>query len=211
MKRYTVLLLILSLSFSCKDSKDNAELTNDPEADLNELYAMMQGSFNSEKQSVADTTYFNISLHMYPIWKDRGRFLYVEQALNSMQDKPYRQRVYELTKLNDSIFSSAVFTIPNDSLWIGKWKTPAAFDSLSPDNLEERVGCAVLLKKIGENHFKGSTLDAECGSTLRGASYATSTVEITSDGITSWDQGFDSDGNQVWGATEGGYVFDKLN
>ena len=211
MKRYSILLFAVLLAFSCKDSKENTEITKDPDADLNELFTLMQGSFNSEKQAAADSTYYNISLHMYPIWEEQGRYLYVEQALNSMQDKPYRQRVYEVTQLNDSVFSSAVYTIPNDSLWIGKWKNPAEFNAIGPGSLEERTGCAVLLKRLGENHFKGSTNERDCESTLRGATYATSTVEITSEGIISWDQGFDAQGNQVWGATEGGYIFDKLN
>ena len=210
MRNFLSFLAIVIFVFSCKNSSEKETDTKDADADLNELYVLMQGSFNSEKQSVSDSTYYNISLHMYPIWEDQGRFLYVEQAMNSVQDKPYRQRIYKLTQLNDSVFSSAVYTIPNDSLWIGKWKTPESFNTLSPDILEERSGCAVLLKRIGENHFKGATNDADCGSTLRGASYATSTVEISANKIVSWDQGFDKDGEQVWGATEGGYVFDKL-
>ena len=170
----------------------------------------MQGSYNSEKQSQQDSTYLNISLHMYPIWKGQGNYLYVEQALNNRQDKPYRQRVYKVTRLNDSIFSSAVYTLPLDSLWIGKWKTPEAFDSINSDDLIERTGCEVLLKRIDKNHFKGSTGENSCKSSLRGASYATSTVEIIQSRILSWDRGFDADGKQVWGAEKGGYIFDKL-
>ena len=89
---------------------------------LEELFNLMQGSFNSEIQAQQDSTYYNISLHMYPIWKDKGNYLYVEQALNSMQDRPYRQRIYKVTRLNDNVFSSAIYTIPMDSLWIGKWR-----------------------------------------------------------------------------------------
>ncbi|WP_298881655.1 CpcT/CpeT family chromophore lyase [uncultured Polaribacter sp.] len=112
--KYFISLSILSLLFiGCNNSKPKVD------TELNELFALMQGSFNSEIQAKKDSTYYNISLHMYPIWKDKGNFLYVEQALNSMQNKPYRQRIYEVTRLNDSIFSSAIYKIPNDSLWIG--------------------------------------------------------------------------------------------
>ncbi|MDC8005527.1 chromophore lyase CpcT/CpeT [Aureisphaera galaxeae] len=206
--------IVLFLSFitviACKNKESQHEETVAPEAHLEELYALMQGSFNSEKQSVADSSFYNISLHMYPIWSDKGHYLYVEQALNSMQDKPYRQRVYQLTQLNDSIYSSAVYTLPNDSLWIGKWKNPTAFDSISPTELITREGCAVLLKRLGENHYKGATDTDKCKSSLRGASYATSKVEITPTKIESWDQGFNAEGEQVWGAEKAGYVFDKL-
>ena len=165
----------------------------------------MQGSYNSEKQSVADSTYYNISLHMYPIWEDKGNFLYVEQALNSMQDKPYRQRIYKVTRLNDSMFSSAIYTLPVDSLWVGKWKTPSSFDSLSIENISLKSGCEVLLKRLGKNNFKGETGIKTCNSSLRGASYATSEVEVTENQILSWDRGFDSQGNHVWGAEKAGY------
>ena len=206
--KFTILFIVGLLCCSCQEtSKKNQNDLKDVQ--LDELYSLMQGSFNSGKQAQQDSTYFDISLHMYPIWEDKGKFLYVEQALSSNQDRPYRQRVYELTQINDSVLSSAVYRIPNDSLWIGKWKTPSDFDSISPSDLSIRDGCAVLLKRIEANYFKGTTLNDACKSALRGASYATSKVEITSERISSWDQGFDASGNQVWGAEKGGYVFDK--
>jgi hypothetical protein len=189
--------------FSCQTQPEG-----DPE--LQELFTLMQGSFNSENQSKQDSAYYNISLHMYPIWKDKGNYLYVEQAINRSQDKPYRQRIYKVDRLNDSIFSSIVFTIPHDSLWIGKWKTPQDFDRISTEYIEERTGCAVLLKRLGKNHFKGATGVYTCLSTRGGASYATSEVEITENKIVSWDRGFDAEGNYVWGAKDAGYIFDKL-
>lgn len=199
------LLIILSIFITSCESKPKED------AQLKELFSLMQGSFNSANQAAQDSSYYNISLHMYPIWKDKGNYLYVEQALNSMQQRPYRQRVYKVTRLNDSIFSSAIYTIPHDSLWIGKWKTPEDFDRISPEYLEERTGCEVLLQRLGENHYKGATGIKTCESSLRGASYATSEVEINPTQILSWDRGFDSIGNHVWGAEKAGYIFDKLS
>ena len=207
MKSYQVFFILCALLViaSCKK-----EASKDTDFELAELFSLMQGSFNSQAQAVTDSSYYNISLHMYPIWIDQGRFLYVEQALNSRQNKPYRQRIYELTRINDSLFSSAIYTLPVDSIWIGKWNNPAAFDSISKSDLLLRTGCEVLLTKVGEHHFKGSTNEKTCESSLRGASYATSEVEILKDKILSWDRGFDSIGQQVWGAEKGGYHFDKI-
>ena len=146
----------------------------------------------------------------FSIWEKKGHYLYVEQALNSNQDRPYRQRIYEVTRLNDSIFSSAIYTLPNDSVWVGKWRNEAAFDSISKADLSLRSGCEVLLKRVASNHFKGATNEKSCESSLRGARYATSEVEILKDKIISWDRGFDSIGRQVWGAEKGGYHFDKI-
>ena len=208
MKNAAIVLIVLAMLSSCKtEPKQEAPKTD---TELNELFAMMQGSFNSEAQAKADSTYYNISLHMYPIWKDQGNWLYVEQALNAMQDRPYRQRVYEVKRSSDSTIASYVYTLPNDSLWIGKWKTPEAFDALKQEDLSLRNGCEVVLMKKGDS-FEGKTGNMSCESSLRGASFATSVVNIGKDKIESWDRGFDAEGHQVWGAEKGGYVFDKLN
>ena len=205
---YKVLLVlsIALLTISCK----NKEAQPKVDTELKEVFNLMQGSFNSEAQAKTDTTYFNISLHMYPIWKDKGHFLYVEQALNSKQNKPYRQRIYEITRINDSVISSAIYKLPADSLWIGKWKTPKAFDSISKSDLSLRNGCEVLLKRLDKNHYKGKTGNKTCESTLYGASYATSEVEIKEGQIISWDRGFDAADNHIWGAEKGGYIFNQI-
>ena len=221
----TLIFAMLVLFLSCKDNgkKDlepekkeaqNEETTtalSDKDTDLEELFALMQGSFNSKAQAMADPEFYNISLHMYPIWKEKGYYLYVEQALDSVQDKPYRQRIYQIERVDKSTFSSTIFTIPGSTTWVGVWKDPAAFDSLSVNDLVKRKGCEVLLKKLGPNYFKGATKEYSCLSKLNGASYATSEVEITSGKIKSWDRGFDAEGHQVWGSMKGGYIFDRIN
>lgn len=212
MKKIFTLLLITLLTISCKKNQNTtSEIVIDKDKNINEIFTLMQGSFSSQVQSEVDTTYFNISLHMYPIWKDKGRFLYVEQAMNAMQDKPYRQRIYELTQIDSVTFKSAVYTLAVDSLWINKWKTPEVFDNISISDITLKEGCEVILKRIEPNYYKGKTGDNSCESTLRGASYARSEVEIFEDKIISWDRGFDSQSNYVWGAEKGGYVFNKLD
>ncbi len=212
MKRILPILLIFVLVFNCKNTEKTTLTEENKEAEgLDELFTLMQGSFNSEVQSQVDSSYYNISLHMYPIWEDKGNFLYVEQALNSIQNKPYRQRIYEVVQLNDSTFSSAVYTLDVDSIWTGKWKTPKAFDSISIKDIALKEGCEVILKRISANHYIGKTGDTTCVSTMRGASFARSEVEILEDKILSWDRGFDAEGNYVWGAEKGPYIFNKLD
>ena len=170
----------------------------------------MQGTYSSENQAKTDTTYFNISLRMVPIWKDKGHYLYVEQALFKKQDKPYRVRIYKISQRGDNEFISEIHTLKNEKDWIGKWKTPEAFDKLTQDEIELKQGCEVVLTRIGKNKFSGQTGIKTCPSELRGASYATSKVTISENQILFWDQGFDKDDKQVWGAVKAGYVFDKL-
>ncbi len=208
MKRFLPFIILLALFYNCKnDSKP--EVKEDTE--LKELFALMQGSFNSEIQAQVDSSYYNISMHMYPIWEDKGNFIYVEQALYSAQNKPYRQRIYEVTRNSDSTFSSAIYKLDVDSVWIGKWKTPKAFDSISLKDIALKEGCEVILSRVSPNHFMGKTGDATCVSSMRGASFARSEVEILEDKIISWDRGFDSKGDYVWGAEKSGYIFNKLD
>ncbi|WP_299125406.1 chromophore lyase CpcT/CpeT [uncultured Winogradskyella sp.] len=208
MKNLFPILIVLFSIYGCKN-ETKAEAKED--AELKELFALMQGSFNSEIQAQVDSSYYNISLHMYPIWEEKGNFLYVEQAMNSRQSKPYRQRIYEVTRQSDTTFSSAVYKLDVDSLWIGKWKTPKAFDSISLKDIALKEGCEVILKRISSNHFMGKTGDDTCSSTMNGASFARSEVEILEDKIISWDRGFDANGEYVWGAEKSGYIFNKLD
>ncbi|WP_396153763.1 chromophore lyase CpcT/CpeT [Flavobacterium sp.] len=177
--------------------------------DLAYLVAIMQGIYSSEKQSIDDKEYFNISLRMTPIWKSKGHYLYVEQAMFEKQDSPYRVRIYKVSQRNNE-FISEIYTLKNEKEWIGMWKTPEAFDNLVESDIELKPGCEVILKKQPDGTFIGQTGEKTCPSELRGASYASSKVTVTPTQILSWDQGFDKDGKQVWGAVKGGYIFDKI-
>ncbi len=204
-KNISLLFLIVISTFTINaQSKKNSN-----EKYLNELVTIMQGHYSSEKQSVADTTYFNISLRMVPIWKNKGNYLYVEQAIFKKQDKPYRVRIYKLVQDGEKVISQ-IYTLKNEKEWIGKWNTPEAFDALSENDIEQKQGCEVVLQHVGKNKFVGQTGLKTCSSELRGASYATSKVTVLENQIVSWDQGFDKEGKQVWGAEKAGYIFDKL-
>lgn len=179
------------------------------QSDIDRLFVMMQGRYSSEAQSKVDTTYLNITLRMTPIWPDKGRYLYVEQAMAGREDKPYRIRIYKLEQRGRD-FVSEIYTLKEEKSWIGKWRTPEAFSALDEDDLELKPGCEVVLRKVGRDHFEGKTGDSSCPSELRGANYATSEVTITLGRLVSWDRGFAYNGNQVWGAEKGGYIFDKI-
>ncbi len=178
---------------------------------LHELVSYMSGAFDSAEQAATDRDYFNIHLHMVPIWSERddGKWLYVEQAMAERLDKPYRQRVYRVSAVGGDLYKSEVFELPGNPLdFAGYWQTPAAFSALSPESLVPREGCAITLKDTGKG-FVGGTHEQDCASSLRGAAYATSEVSLGPQTLISWDRGFDANGVQVWGATKGGYVFRK--
>lgn len=198
-------LLLVLLLVGCKAGQSASR-----KGSLEELYAYMKGNYDSRLQASADSSYLEISLKMQAIWLQRpGKWLYVEQALYNAQDRPYRQRIYQLEAGPKGTFMSRVYELPNPSAYVGGAENPAVFEALSPQDLLEREGCAVILQKDESGVYRGSTKDKDCPSSLRGASYATSRVSVHATFIQSWDQGFDAADEQVWGATEGGYMFLK--
>lgn len=181
------------------------------EKDLELLALWMQGSYSSEEQSQNDSDYYNISLEMKKIWTDKpnGYWFYVEQALAEKKDQPYRQRIYHLV-IEDGLIKSKIYLPPNEKAFIGGWKNTELFDNLSPDSLDERIGCEVIITKQDEKTFSGSTVEKNCPSNLRGASYATTEVTISENTLISLDRGYNDKDEQVWGAKDVGYIFKKI-
>ena len=182
-----------------------------PDMEVLMLAQCLVGSFSSAEQADRDPEYHDITLETVRIWpmNEEGVWLYVEQAAAESRDKPYRQRVYHLTRLNDLAFSSEIYLLPDEAAMVGAWNDPARFDALSPANLSVKEGCAVELERVNDWTFAGSTREQDCPSELHGASYATSEVTITPSWIESWDRGYDEEGTQVWGASQGAYRFVK--
>ena len=203
---FIVLSGLATLLVGCSTPRSMDHLAADDEAVV--LASHLTGWFDSADQAQADPdNYFNIRLVMVPIWTERadGPWLYVEQAIGTALDRPYRQRVYHLVEDERGLVSE-VYTLPGDPLAFAGRFEDAAFAEVSPEDLSLREGCAIFLARVG-GAFAGTTNGADCGSTLRGASYATSEVTVEPDRLTSWDRGFDANGEQVWGAEAGPYEF----
>jgi hypothetical protein len=179
---------------------------------VDQVWRWMSGAYSSAVQSKADPDFKNIDLHMQPMWRDRtdGRWLYVEQSMHEAADKPYRQRVYQLVDRDGGTVESLVYELPGDPmLFAGAWKSAAPLDQLTPEQLLPRSGCSVKLKAVATDRWSGGTFSQSCESSLRGAAYATSEVQLTATELDSWDRGFDKAGQQVWGSTKGPYRFKK--
>ncbi|MBK9176393.1 MAG: chromophore lyase CpcT/CpeT [Flavobacteriales bacterium] len=175
---------------------------------LEQLAYTMTGSFTSAEQAKADTSYLEIELEMTRIWHKRkdGAWFYMEQAMASSKDKPYRQRIYHLRELNDSTYVSEIHTIRTGERYFGAYKDFAKQAQLLPDSIDRLEGCAITLNRRGAI-YSGSTNGRNCRNQFGGASYATSEVTLFSDRMVSWERGFDEAGKQVWGAEKGGYIF----
>ncbi len=175
---------------------------------LDRAFANLAGRFDSTAQAAADPSYFEIQLHVCPVDAPQvgPRVLYVEQAVMSSLDRPYRQRIYVVEPgATDADVVSRVYTVADETSWIGACdeSTPR---TVAPSDITERAGCAVFLA-WEDDRFVGGTEGNGCASSLSGASYATSEVEMTDTELRSWDRGYDAQAQQVWGAVAGPYIF----
>lgn len=202
-----LIIALFSIFFiGCASTNTQTNSSKDPA--LQEFARLLIGEFSSKEQSLQDTTYLNIHLSMSRIWdEDKSAiWLYVEQAMDAKREKPYRQRVYKLNHPRKDIFTSEIYTLKNQERFIGLQNDPTKRTMITPDMIELKDGCTVTMNKSIGIYIGGTDAD-KCPSDLRGASYATTKIILKENMLESWDQGFDKNGVQVWGATKGGYIF----
>lgn len=184
------------------------------ESPADKLYRYLTGHFDSTAQSITEPAYFPIDLVICPIDIPElgSRVLHVEQSIidNGTVQKPYRQRVYVVTEGADPATQAI------SQVWEFNVTSPfegfcaGTGDKATPADLILRDGCQVELTWLTD-HFEGSTPGKQCLSDFQGATYATSEVELYDTRIESWDRGYDDTDTQVWGATEGPYIFDRIS
>lgn len=176
------------------------------------LARYLTGTFSNEDQATEDDEYLSVNLVVQPIWRERidGPWLYVEQSVAGSVE-PYRQRIYRISPNTDGSLRSDVFELPDPAAFAGAWDHVESFGALTPEVLALKEGCGVALSfDPRADLFSGATTGTNCASVLRGASYATSLVEITQDEVRSWDRGFDVQGQQVWGPKKGAYIYRRV-
>ena len=178
-----------------------------------EVAALLAGTFDSKAQAEANPDGFRaVRLVSVRVPKSRlgsgAPVLYLEQALLSTPDKPYRQRFYRIEETADGGVVSRIFEPKEPVAVSGKWRDPSDLALYGPGDVVERIGCAVRLKKTAQG-WEGGTEGTSCPSALSGARYATSRVRLAEGRTESWDRGYDLEDRQVWGAKEGPYVFER--
>jgi CpeT protein len=174
---------------------------------------LLTGRFDSSAQAAADSRYFPVQLRACAVALPAlgSDVLYVEQAMLSAADEPYRQRVYAIAERDDGAVVSTVYELLQAERFVGFCELDATDQAgIMPieSDLALLAGCAVTLVPAEEG-FTGSTDGRACSNDHNGATYATSEVTLTDDGIESWDRGYDEAGSQVWGAVAGPYRFDR--
>lgn len=215
--RSSTLLTLACMLQGCASAAPEASPNQDagppPEAMESRLYRWLAGRYDSSKQAAADRSYYAIDLTMCAVDAPQygARTLYVEQAMSGRA--PYRQRLYVVEPVAGvaNAAKSRVFEFNDPTKMVAFCKSGKA---TLPEGVvaEAKAGCEVILTwDEGRQAFTGGTTGKTCASTLNGASYTSSEVVLESARLVSWDRGFDANDQQVWGATKGGYVFDRLD
>lgn len=209
---FSILLAVSNIHAQVEVVDDKPAVAVSEKENLLDLFSTwLKGEYNSSAQNVQDTNYFNISLIMFPIWEKESdaKYFYVEQAMVGKEDKPYRQRVYKVYQTGPNTIVSAIYTIKKQEDFVKLQENTKKQKALTKEDIEYKEGCDVFLEFDG-NVFKGGTDGKKCASNLRGAKYTTTEVQVFDGKLISWDRGFTDIGLQAWGATAGGYVFDKV-
>jgi hypothetical protein len=136
---------------------------------------------------------------------------YVAQAAAETQDKPYRQRVYVLTRIEGRAVNR-IYRLKAPEKYVGAHEKPELLAALTPDDLQLEEGCDLVWTRVSRKLYTGVAGAAKtCRTSWRGASYVVSHVEMTPTTITSLDQGFDDAGAHKWGPPLGaaGHIFTR--
>jgi hypothetical protein len=200
--------LVFTLVFAETNSVDN---------DVLEVVNRLNGVISSSDHSMADVTYHDVTLthckinvNGQPDDLKGSHFLYLRQAISLHKANPYRKRI---VRVGPNYSTGQVVTTNYRPL------RQVAFDGICDLPEEERF--VDFSKDVGEpicttyltrqnNLFVGGTPPEGCPNTRNGAVRATSEVRLGEDWMSSWDRGWNAAGSQVWGATEGPYVFKRF-
>lgn len=210
----SVLKYILGISISAISALilllTGMQKLNAADRGLDKLKQFLTGSFSNSEQALADSSYYDITLHMCPIWDHTDEaWFYVEQSETIVPHRPFRQQIYKIEALDDSTFVCKVFIFNNPELFVGRWNEPDFFNHFDYSIISPLTGCDIILH-FKNNILHGRSEQGTCVTKYRGASYVTTEIVITTDKFLSWDRGFDEHGNQIWGKNQGGYDFRRL-
>lgn len=205
-------VLLLFVVFGISINLGYAQTISD-DRELLTLKQWLQGSFSSEEQSKVDTSYFDVRLHIKQVWEKRkdAYWLYIEQFIAQFPDRPYRQRVYSLSRKSKDTLELKIFEIPEAIRFAGEWESKTPLKSLTPDSLLERIGCNIsIVWDSTKKTFIGVAKNSICVSDIRGANYASTDLELSRESMLLWERGWTRKGQQVWGSVKGGYLFKRV-
>jgi hypothetical protein len=178
------------------------------EQHLKQVISHLVGAMDRTAQVAADPEAVNVEMTTCKVNLPQAEdiFLYQEQALTRSFNQPYRQRFLRLRpSIDGHAVESRAYKPENPDLWIGLCNRPPSQRTLQLADLGEGV-CSVFLTPVQEG-YRGVTHAGGCPTKVRGATRITNTILLHSTGMDTWDRGYDSNWQQVWGADAEPYQF----
>ncbi len=141
---------LLTLSFHTSEAA-----ATDGDAEIQRIAEWMSGSYDNFEQAAKDeaanTAYKHIRAmaHLAAVsikgLSDDGfsRTIYIEQALAESADKPYRQRIYLITRKDGNIINRT-YKIANPQDLIGAYKNPEQLAKITLDRLTAEENCDLI-------------------------------------------------------------------
>ena len=141
-----------------------ASSARDDDADLARVAAWMAGEFDTFAQvardAAAGAAYKHVGavLRVVPVagagLPGPGQAFYLEQALAESEDKPYRQRVVLLTRL-DGRLVNRLYRLKQPEAFVGAWREPARLAGLAREELQLDEGCDLFWTRASDTRFTG--------------------------------------------------------
>lgn len=164
------------------------------------------GVFWTKEQHLRDTTFDNVMVrtNLIRIDDDGTHWVYTEQG--EVKDyTPYRKRVYELKEVEGMIWQR-IYYIKDEKKFSYLNSTEITEGDILP-----KEGCDIWIRYNGRGIYNGGTDGENCVATFRGSSYVTTDFWVKRRVIGSWERGWNSDGEQVWGSKRGYYIYKKIS
>jgi hypothetical protein len=202
-KIITVLILYITI-FNC--NAQNKISKND----LKEFCKNLVGTYSNVLQSKKDKMFDKKSLSITPIWQNKkNEFWFIEEQSNFENiNKNNTKLIFRIFKMNDSVIVKQIYTIKKSKQFNLNSKSDNYIKNITTNDIILRAGCALFFSKKNSIYY-GRTHDTDCPSYTNGAQFESRNETITSNSIFILNQGFDSNGKQVWGNTKGEFKFYK--
>jgi hypothetical protein len=183
---------------------------------VNEFADLLVGVFDSSAQAIDDSSYLDVTVQHCPVTvtdlpqdKNSGRFLVVRQSV-STSSRPYRLRLLRIfagpskgTVLTSSFAAKDNFDF-SDLCFKPESERLVSFSQFT----EEK--CTTFAQSLN-GIFVGGTPVEGCPNSRSGAVRMTSELKLSTQGMTTWDRGYNAAGQLVWGPESGPYQFERVS
>ena len=216
MKKLLTIILLLITSINGFSQWRDSKWQSIGKNDLIEYGSRLNGKFSSAQQNAEEPYFDKVFYNAINYKLTDTLWIYMEQGTDL--DKPYRQRVYVITLLNDTTIQTKYYALKdaknfviNNQIGFGLDSFKDRLNKITISDLIYMSGCDNTIHKGEDGNFYSKSGGSNCGGSYNGATYTTSEFRLYNNMIVSWERGWKADGTQAWGSFRGFYYFRKIS